>query len=145
MESPEQCSRVEEEERSSLNEKPEACSRMLTSERSSRVGRVQRERKDRPKRVARQSNIGRRNRKKGAETKGRRTAGRERGSWGGGGGLIVNLKKRGCASFIGPKKPGPSRVFFLLVFSKVLPSASLELPERISFSSFSKLGICKVS
>ena len=71
VDSPEQCSRVGKQERSSLNGKPETCSQIQTFERSSWVWKVERERKDRSKRVARQNNIGRRNRKKAAETKGK--------------------------------------------------------------------------
>ena len=83
---------------------------METSERSSRVGGVERGRKDRAeravrvlyttakmqKRVARQNNIGRRNRKKGAESGDEgKTNGGSGAGWGAGGGLTVNLKL-GC-------------------------------------------------
>ena len=113
VESPERCSRVKKQERSSLNEKPEACSRMETSERSSRVGRVERGRKDRAKKgragVHVRAVYNYKNAKKGRAPKQLRspepqerrgdegkTNGGSGAGWGAGGGLTVNLKL-GCA------------------------------------------------
>ena len=89
MEIPERCSRVDKQERCSLCGNPEIYSRMETVERSSQVGRVERGREGRKKRVvqqkstgregrpkwvAQQKNMGHRNRKKSAETMGKQTA-----------------------------------------------------------------------
>ena len=54
MEIPEQCSRVDKQERCSLCGNPEIYSRMETVERSSQVGRVERGREGRKKRVVQQ-------------------------------------------------------------------------------------------
>ena len=89
VEIPERCSRVDKQERCSLCGNPEIYSRMETVERSSQVGRVERGREGRKKRVvqqrstgregrpkwvAQQKNMGHRNRKKSAETMGKQTA-----------------------------------------------------------------------
>ena len=102
MEIPERCSRVDKQERCSLCGNPEIYSRMETVERSSQVGRVERGREGRKKRVvqqkstgregrpkwvAQQKNMGHRNRKKSAETMGKQTA---RAGQTGAGGEVTN-------------------------------------------------------
>ena len=64
MEIPEQCSRVDKQERCSLCGNPEIYSRMETVERSSQVGRVERGREGRKKRVVQQKSTGREGRPK---------------------------------------------------------------------------------
>ena len=64
MEIPERCSRVDKQERCSLCGNPEIYSRMETVERSSQVGRVERGREGRKKRVVQQKSTGREGRPK---------------------------------------------------------------------------------
>ena len=85
MEIPERCSRVDKQERCSLCGNPEIYSRMETVERSSQVGRVERGREGRKKRVVQQKSTGREGRPKWVaqqKTWGIGTARRARRRWG---------------------------------------------------------------